>query len=117
MKIQKKFQGTIPENKIVNTYSTSQTDTYSCDYVNKKLDGISTKSKMTIGLSANQTHNSTTKVALNTVMNSIGNKFTLIDNGIKIGAGVTKVKVSANILQHSSVFLQFFLYIIMANKL
>ena len=65
-------------------------------------DKIPTKSKMTIGLSANVSHKATTKVALNTIMNNIGDKFTLINNGIKIGAGVTKVKVSANILQHAS---------------
>ena len=35
MKIRKTFQGTIPENKILDTYSTSQTDTYSCNQVNK----------------------------------------------------------------------------------
>lgn len=35
MKIKKAFQGTIPENKILNTKSTSQTDTYSCDYINE----------------------------------------------------------------------------------
>lgn len=87
---------------ITNDYSQSQTDAYSCNYINEKLDEISTKSKMTIGLSANQTHKSTTKVALNTIMNNIGDKFTLSNNGIKIGAGVTKVKISANILQHSS---------------
>lgn len=34
MKIRKAFQGTVPENKILDTYSTSQTDTYSCNYVN-----------------------------------------------------------------------------------
>lgn len=34
MKIKKTFQGVIPENKILNTESTSQTDTYSCDYIN-----------------------------------------------------------------------------------
>ena len=34
MKIKKLFQGTIPENKILNENSTSQTDTYSCDYIN-----------------------------------------------------------------------------------
>ena len=36
MKIRKAFQGTVPENKILDTYSTSQTDTYSCNYVNNK---------------------------------------------------------------------------------
>lgn len=34
MRIRKTFQGQLPENKIVNTYSTSQTDTYSCNYLN-----------------------------------------------------------------------------------
>lgn len=34
MRIKKTFQGALPENKIVNTQSDSQTDTYSCDYIN-----------------------------------------------------------------------------------
>ena len=87
---------------ITNDYSQSQTDTYSCNYINERLDEISTKSAITIGLSANVSHTATTKVALDTVMNSIGDKFTLNSNGIKVGAGVTKVKVSANILQQAS---------------
>ena len=89
---------------ITNDYSQSQTDAYSCNYINEKLYEISTntKSAITIGLSANVSHIGTTKVALDTVMNSIGNKFTLNSNGIRIGAGVTKVKVSANILQQAS---------------
>lgn len=34
MRIKKMYQGQLPENKIVNTKSNSQTDTYSCDYIN-----------------------------------------------------------------------------------
>ena len=34
MKLKKMFQGKVPENKILSTYSDSQTDVYSCDYVN-----------------------------------------------------------------------------------
>lgn len=34
MKIKKMYQGSVPENKILNTYSDSQTDVYSCEYVN-----------------------------------------------------------------------------------
>ena len=34
MRIQKKFQGKIPENKILNMFSKSLTDTYSCDFIN-----------------------------------------------------------------------------------
>ena len=43
MKIRKAFQGTMPENKILDTYSTSQTDTYSCSYING-LSGYGTYS-------------------------------------------------------------------------
>ena len=32
--IRKTFQGVMPENKILNSESNSQTDTYSCDYIN-----------------------------------------------------------------------------------
>ena len=38
MKIKKMFQGEIPENKIMSGYSDSQTDTYSCDYVNRIIE-------------------------------------------------------------------------------
>ena len=39
MKIKKMYQGNLPDNKIVNGYSTSQTDTYSCSYLNSRLSG------------------------------------------------------------------------------
>jgi len=35
MRIIKKFQGAVPENRILNTHSNNTTDTYSCDYINK----------------------------------------------------------------------------------
>lgn len=35
MKIRKIFQGTVPEHKILDTTSTSQTDTYSCRKINE----------------------------------------------------------------------------------
>ena len=34
MKIKKMYQGTAPENKILNTQSDSQTNVYSCNYIN-----------------------------------------------------------------------------------
>lgn len=34
MKIKKMYQGTAPENKILNIKKDSQTDAYSCDYIN-----------------------------------------------------------------------------------
>ena len=36
MKIRKTFVGNLPDNKIVNSNSTSETDTYSCKYLNKR---------------------------------------------------------------------------------
>lgn len=45
MKIKKTYQGVIPNNKIVNTSSTSKTDTYSCDYTNK-LHSYSTEEQV-----------------------------------------------------------------------
>lgn len=35
MRIKKTFQGNLPENTVVNTQSNSQTNAYSCEYVNK----------------------------------------------------------------------------------
>ena len=46
MIIQKKFQGTIPENKILDMYSDSITDTYSCNMINRLVSndlGITTE--------------------------------------------------------------------------
>lgn len=40
MKLIKTYQGQLPENKILNTKSTSQTDTYSCDYINKNIETL-----------------------------------------------------------------------------
>ena len=36
--IQKKFQGALVDNKVLNTQSSSQTDTYSCDYINSIIE-------------------------------------------------------------------------------
>ena len=36
MKIRKVFQGEIPENKILDAYSDSDIDAYSCNYINNK---------------------------------------------------------------------------------
>lgn len=43
MRIKKMYQGTAPENKILNQYSTSQTDTYSCNYTNKLVEFSTTE--------------------------------------------------------------------------
>ena len=48
MKIKKKFQGTVPDNKVLNTKSESETNVYSCKYINdniRKDDNYSTEEK------------------------------------------------------------------------
>lgn len=42
MRIRKVYQGNLADNKIVNAASNSQTNTYSCDYINKlpKVDEL-----------------------------------------------------------------------------
>ncbi len=49
MKIKKTFQGTIPENKILNSNSTSQTDTYSCEKINEMTEEIYSTEEQIIG--------------------------------------------------------------------
>lgn len=39
MRIKKAFQGKIPENKIMNVDSDSETDTYSCKKINEMVGG------------------------------------------------------------------------------
>lgn len=39
MKIKKTYKSIVPNGKILNVRSTNQTDTYSCDYINKLSNG------------------------------------------------------------------------------
>lgn len=49
MKIKKIYQGELPENKILNAQSTSQTDTYSCEYINKLPKKVFSSEETIIG--------------------------------------------------------------------
>lgn len=99
MKIKKTFQGSAPENKILNTKSSSQTDTYSCDYINAELaPNIMTASlHEDISLSTSVQYNNLVLEELN----SVGNKLSIAQGtygtGIKIGSGISKVLISANV--------------------
>ena len=58
MRIKKTFQGNLPENTVVNTQSDSQTNAYSCEYVNDHFGGVvlynnSTGTNGTVTLSDN----------------------------------------------------------------
>lgn len=57
---------------------------------------------MTLFLSSNQSETTTSlynikKILFDSVYSSVGDKLSLSDNGIKIGSGISKVKVSATV--------------------
>ena len=81
------------------TKTTSDTETYSCNYVNSLKP-----SAITVGLN-NDTNFTTSSliVPLDKVVGSTGSKFELINNKIKIGAGVTKIKVSGSLTEESTI--------------
>ena len=81
------------QSNIKDMQTTSDTDTYSCNYLN---NAIKTPNIMTATLSSNETLSSTSYTILPlSSSSSIGTKLSISNDGIKIGAGVTKVKVSA----------------------
>ena len=65
------------------------------------INEVNTKNIITVGLASDTTSTLTEKLNLSTVLSSIGNKLTWdsANKGIKIGAGISKVKVSANCIQ------------------
>lgn len=62
MRIRKVYQGNLADNKVVNAASGSQTNTYSCDYIENKLPA-----GITYSLSANASITVTSAYAYNTV--------------------------------------------------
>lgn len=89
------------------TKTTSDTETYSCNYINSLKP-----SAITVGLN-NDTNFTTSSliVPLDKVVGSTGSKFELINNKIKIGAGVTKIKVSGSLTEESTIAGLFGFYI------
>lgn len=102
MKIQKKFQGTIPENKILDTHSTSKTDTYSCNYVNSKINNDMLRAV----LSANTTIPAKTYTTIpfsSKIENINGNGSLSLSNGVVtiINENVRKVRVYVQVLDNA----------------
>lgn len=54
---------------------------------------------ITVGLNSNIEITGNTTIQLDKILSSVGNKFTLQNGGIKIGAGVSKIKVSGCLLE------------------
>lgn len=83
MKIRKTFQGTVPPNKILDGHSSSNTDTYSCNYINKILEAKSNYIEGRV-----YTDQSIAKETVATVkfkpMNQIGTGLSLTDGVIEV---------------------------------
>ena len=82
------------ENSFKSSKTTSDTDTYNCNYINSLKPSI-----ITAGLNSNTEITGSTTIQLDKILSSVGNKFTLQNGGIKIGAGVSKIKVSGCLLE------------------
>lgn len=103
MKIRKAFQGTIPENKILDTFSESKTDAYSCNYTNQITD----KSAIMVTINASRYINNVSAwvsylVAFNRVVSNIGNKFSLNSDGTVNYKGNKPLKITFQILRDST---------------
>lgn len=99
MKIKKKLQSIGVLGRIFNTKSSSDKDTYSCNYVNNITEKISEKNILSIRVST-QYDQTTDKdmIKFGTIISSIGDKLTISNNGIRIGSGVKKVLINSNII-------------------
>lgn len=87
-----------PTNSISNAKTTGTTNTYSCDYINSLKPSI-----ITVGLTNDITFTTSSLIVpLDKIVGSTGSKFELINNKIKIGAGVTKIKVSGSLTEQST---------------
>lgn len=110
MKIKKTYQGELPENKIVNTSSTSQTDTYSCDYINNSIDSSREKSAILVTLSENKSFNVSTAwgdniIPFDTIIRKIGDGFMLETSTgtIKPADKVKNVKITLGLNLNNTV--------------
>lgn len=99
-KIIKAFQSAGVVSAVSNTYSDSTTNTYSCQYINEHSTENPTPRIATASLSANITLTNV-DVPLDTI-ESTTDSLTLQSNGIRIGAGISKVKVSGNMFCYSA---------------
>lgn len=86
MKIKKTFQGSIPENKILNSNSTSQTDTYSCEKINEMTEDVYSTEETRIGTWINGKPLYRKVVEFGTLPNAT-------QEGVEIGSGLQIKKI------------------------
>ena len=103
--MQTNMENAIP--KVKTSKTTGDNDVYSCNYVNSLKP-----SAITVGLNNDTNFTASNLVVpLDKVMGSTGSKFELINNKIKIGTGVTKIKVSGSLTEQSNIVGLFGCYI------
>lgn len=101
MRIRKVYQGNLADNKIVNAASNSQTNTYSCDYINTKASiyckSLANNSSITFNGSNRGTY------LITTTSNSSGTKscFLLLTGNttgaiFSLNSGTPSINVSSN---------------------
>ena len=80
-----------PENQIHDAYSTSVTDTYSCNYINHKYLTAMTNVEKNI---SNTTWTTIPLVRVSSQSNVTANKLSIKNGKVKIGTGINHVRVS-----------------------
>lgn len=89
-----------PANSIHDAYSDSQTDTYSCNYINQNNSAITLNRKTHLSVTAVSWTNF--KITFDNQV-KISDKLSVVDNSIKIGANVNHVRISAKISYDASI--------------
>ena len=92
MRIKKTSQTTTTQAQVVDGYSTSTIDSYSCNYANN----IIKKNIMTIYIIQNTDVSDGSTIPF-TNSKSVGSKLTFESNGIRIGTGISKIKINITV--------------------
>lgn len=91
----KAFQSAGVIGNVVKVKTNSDTDTYSCNYINdatqKQIISVET------GSNFNFTINEYTEINTWKLYNQNGNKFSVENGKVKVGAGISKVKITATL--------------------
>lgn len=83
------IEDALTDDNIKNTATSSTTDTYSCDYLNKSI--------ICAGTTTSSIDTNLNKLPLSTEIAKKGSKFTISNGSIIIGAGVSQIIVSAQL--------------------
>ena len=119
MKIQKVYQGAIPLNRIANEYNESELNTYSTNYINAQVEGISQNTTNISNLQKQITHDyavlgfsgaesswtedgTWVRVGFGRTVKLSGTKLSVDMPRIRVGAGVKKVHIHGQLVVYQS---------------